>query len=940
MFCSRSLRQRAQQVQTDVEPIPTGLEALANDRRRRRGPLPWSDLNLAQKRDFYSKATAVALERLELSFMDCARVVAIEYDLRLHTKDHDAIKKALSRSASEARVLKSLVDLSEDIDPNKQNLPQGKQELQDSQKPSTARGKGRQRCGRKRKSGMESAADLHKRPYHGAGSHHDFQEAVKAASAVHALKVLNKEQTLNKSAKQMSADLAEQQVTLSTKQCTRYINTAINNNGTAISPQRRGGVYVPSTLEKAIAGSVKWFRDRKMPVFPDEVKEWANAEIKGTPFEQNFPDGKVTEGWYRGFLKRQGLLTGNLRPLEMARHQWFTEANLITYYDIAGGVLVNAGVAHVNPDYDPNAPFSMEYIIDHPQRIASFDETRVEMDCTKGGKGNREKVIRNGIDDDGEGVVTKSDACATACCGRLGDNRALPPMIVFNSGESLDANWCPGHSTPDILDKDGNPLKWIYQCNDKGSMNEAMNLHYVKNILWPALGYPKPRATHPGQQAVVICDGVGSHITLPVLELFAELGIEVILRVPNLSCRLQGEDLISFLLLKGDFRVEKTKKFVAINKGRLQQEEQELPAPLLALGHQHLVECFFKPWHNAFQPDKNEMGWKLEGVVPFTKTVLWKYRETHKTSEWTIASNHVSTRASRISSGSSGDDRRESTAGTAARNVATLAGKIPAEVQVVVQQAPHLPALTDVMDASKSKDDIVSDLTAQLIRAREMLATTTDYIAKAQEAQGEGSQRAARGARVTAAQLFAIEGGASGEKVLEIQRANKAKKDAEQAEKNARTEAAAAKRAAALAKAASSALDLLQRISAHGSRVVDNFTIKDIKDILQYSEPEAAAPKGLKEELKARLLKLPTVVQALKAHEVASAAAASVEVAPTRALVTGCPPMPAAPPPQPPPEAAEPPSIEKERPVASISGEGSSVDSAQVGIESPAGPGA
>ena len=334
------------------------------------------------------------------------------------------------------------------------------------------------------------------------------------------------------------------------------------------------------------------------------------------------------------------------------------------------------------------------------------------------------------------------------------------------------------------------------------------------------------------------------------------------------------------------------------------------------------------------------MGWKLEGVVPFTKTVLWKYRETHKTSEWTIASNHVSTRASRISSGSSGDDRRESTAGTAARNVATLAGKIPAEVQVVVQQAPHLPALTDVMDASKSKDDIVADLTAQLIRAREMLSTTTDYIAKAQEAQGEGSQRAARGARVTAAQLFAIEGGASGEKVLEIQRANKAKKDAEQAEKNARTEAAAAKRAAALAKAASSALDLLQRISTHGSRVVDNFTIKDIKDILQYSEPEAAAPKGLKEELKARLLKLPTVVQALKAHEVASAAAASQEVAPTRALVTGCPPMPAAPPPQPPPEAAEPPAIEKERHVASISGEGSSVDSAQVGVESPAGPGA
>ena len=163
------------------------------------------------------------------------------------------------------------------------------------------------------------------------------------------------------------------------------------------------------------------------------------------------------------------------------------------------------------------------------------------------------------------------------------------------------------------------------------------------------------------------------------------------------------------------------------------------------------------------------------------------------------------------------------------------------------------------MDPNKSKDAIVSDLVAQLVRAREMLAITTDYIAKAQEAQGEGRQHATRGARVTAAQLFAVEGGASGDAALQIQRANKARKDAEQAEKNARSAAAAAKRAAALGKAASSALDLLQRISTEGRGVVDNFTIKEMKDILQYSEPAAAAPKGLKEELKARLLKLPTV---------------------------------------------------------------------------------
>ena len=55
-----------------------------------------------------------------------------------------------------------------------------------------------------------------------------------------------------------------------------------------------------------------------------------------------------------------------------------------------------------------------------------------------------------------------------------------------------------------------------------------------------------------------------------------------------------------------------------------------------------------------------------------------------------------------------------------------------------------------------------------------MLATMTDYIGKAPEAQGEGGQRVARMARVTGAQLFAAEGEASSELALQIRRANRA----------------------------------------------------------------------------------------------------------------------------------------------------------------------
>jgi hypothetical protein len=80
------------------------------------------------------------------------------------------------------------------------------------------------------------------------------------------------------------------------------------------------------------------------------------------------------------------------------------------------------------------------------------------MDCTKGGKGNNERNVKVALDDDGEGVVTKSDACAHDVYGRLGDYQTLPPMIVLNFGDYLDANLSKTHASSVILDKDGKSL--------------------------------------------------------------------------------------------------------------------------------------------------------------------------------------------------------------------------------------------------------------------------------------------------------------------------------------------------------------------------------------------------------------------------------------------------------------------------------------------------
>ena len=56
----------------------------------------------------------------------------------------------------------------------------------------------------------------------------------------------------------------------------------------------------------------------------------------------------------------------------------------------------------------------------------------------------------------------------------------------------------------------------------------------------------QPRSTHPGEQGVIICDGVGTHLGYHVVKKTIDFGMEILLRVPHLSFVLQGEDTVNF----------------------------------------------------------------------------------------------------------------------------------------------------------------------------------------------------------------------------------------------------------------------------------------------------------------------------------------------------------------------------------------------------------
>jgi hypothetical protein len=175
----------------------------------------------------------------------------------------------------------------------------------------------------------------------------------------------------------------------------------------------------------------------------------------------------------------------------------------------------------------------------------------MELDCTRDFAGSRDRFIRI-EEDNGEAIVTKSSFSPSDACGRLGDGRALPVYIVYASGDNYKATWAPDISTPYIMGKDGQPLQWRYKSNLKGSFNEEFCKDYIEKVLKPALGYHLPRDTHPGEEGVIVVDGVGSHLRYNVIKKNIELGMEIFLRVPNLSFVLQGEDTVNFKELKAE----------------------------------------------------------------------------------------------------------------------------------------------------------------------------------------------------------------------------------------------------------------------------------------------------------------------------------------------------------------------------------------------------
>ncbi len=80
----------------------------------------------------------------------------------------------------------------------------------------------------------------------------------------------------------MQDALMEKGVSLHASSCRRQVMRAITNGCVGLDPQRSGCQALPSAIEKEIAETVKHLREKKYPVFPEDVLKWADEAIEGT----------------------------------------------------------------------------------------------------------------------------------------------------------------------------------------------------------------------------------------------------------------------------------------------------------------------------------------------------------------------------------------------------------------------------------------------------------------------------------------------------------------------------------------------------------------------------------------------------------------------------------------------------------------------------------
>lgn len=396
----------------------------------------------------------------------------------------------------------------------------------------------------------------------------------------------------------------------------------------APTPERPGGQFMlPKQLQEDVAFIVRAFREWNLPVFRQDVLLFFSVAIEGTGLTMP----RDESGFYSRFLANNGLSAKNLRPLDVTREKWYTEENLEKNFANLEARLLKYNYVTKNPDFDPSDPYSQSvfWIPEGMNMVFEFDVSCFKAsDADVAAKTAGEKMIGSADleEDDGTSIVEHSSSDRLSMVGgSFVSGTPLRPGGCFASGDTLDPSWTVDAEGREITIPVLNPAtgklySCTWDCNKKGSYRADTITRYMGGVLeqMPT----KPTAEKP---ALAYIDGVYTHIHALVVRWCIAHHVEIVLKTPYLSFKLQGQDVVG-----GQFRIIKPRWRINLQVHLRRKRVRSLTdkdAESVSLGFGDMVSCLRTPWMEAFSMERNQKTWSIIGVRPFTRRPLWELRE-------------------------------------------------------------------------------------------------------------------------------------------------------------------------------------------------------------------------------------------------------------------------------------------------------------------------
>ena len=273
-------------------------------------------------------------------------------------------------------------------------------------------------------------------------------------------------------------------------------------------------------------------------------------------------------------------------------------------------------MAKENEDWDPNDENSHELTWIYPERLISCDETDVSLKQDNH-KSKKEKEVINIDEVSPQTISVKSSRKISMCFGRTGNNQMIAPLFVFGGAKRVQPAWTSDEIHGDVKDADGECIPTQYAANEKGSVDEEMFREtYVAKIIIRTARAQGVR-NEDGHRGIFIFDGVQTHISEATMVLLRDNGLIVILRPPNTSSDLQGEDTVIFRQFKPELRKQIATRLFEMNA-------KDTNAPVKDLTDRDWPPVLLAARKAVINEGIIARSWKHEGVIPFTRELRRK----------------------------------------------------------------------------------------------------------------------------------------------------------------------------------------------------------------------------------------------------------------------------------------------------------------------------